>query len=538
MLLPPKILLSLREERQESQGARLSNTTTSESRQSSTLDLEPKTTRDPAQHSAFEITEPNPRRIAQDRIMLYEPLEEEDVKVPDGPACPMLKDKFMEEPETVDLKLPSPKMLPLKDGVCVRLVMNKRITPKNHWQDVRQLLFLVEHGFDYYVGDTMTIYPKNFPDDVQAVIDLMDWNDIADKPVLLNSGTFRDLGAEMALNNAPDEPCILAGSSLRDLLTHNLDITAIPKRRFFHLAANHTDDPVHKARLFEFASVAYTDEYYDYATRSRRSILEVLQDFTTVKFPFQWVFAVFPLIHGRKYSISSSPKRESSSGKHLELELVVALVKYKTVLKKVRQGLCSRYIDSLQPNTLLKTNLSSTPLNSPWLLNSEKLEHLAYPTICVAPGTGIAPIRSLIWNRALIEHHRRDRTSDFIDFPVGKTILFFGGRNRKMDFFFEDEFKNGESLLVQTFTAFSRDQEKKIYVQDVIREKGQLVTDLILRQDARIFVCGSSGNMPKAVRAAIVDVIQLWDQQQRGREFAEAVVANLERLGRYVQETW
>lgn len=544
VLLPPKVLLGLRkdpaqlEKHSDSKDAKASiskelnqvTPPTSQGRNSNA-------NQDLSQH----ITEALGSELGHpsgESKMQYKPPEDEQSKAPEVPACLMLKDKLDEEPESVGAKLPSDKMLPIPDRVCASLLENKRVTPNTHWQDVRLLTFLIQEGYDYYVGDTITIYPKNFPEDVQALIDLMDWNEVADTPLVFNNTGIRDYASPTMMHNVPEGFVKLPNSTLRDLLTHNLDITAIPKRYFFELAANHCSDPTHELRLREFANAAYTDEYYDYATRPRRSILEVLHDFPTVRFPFSWALAVFPIIRGRVYSIcSGGVKKKYRQPGLIKLEILVAMVKYKTVLKKIRQGLCSRYLDSLQPGTMISSVLSITNDSNPWFLNSEKEDHLIHPVICVGPGTGIAPCRALMWQRGYLEFQRRHQLTDKLDRPVGKAYMFFGGRNRAADFFFKEEYLDN-TVQAKVFTAFSRDQEKKRYVQDILRVAGQTVADLILNQEARIFVCGSSGNMPKAVREAFVDVLEKWDPEERGRGFAEAVVADLEKQKRYMQETW
>jgi sulfite reductase alpha subunit-like flavoprotein len=96
-------------------------------------------------------------------------------------------------------------------------------------------------------------------------------------------------------------------------------------------------------------------------------------------------------------------------------------------------------------------------------------------------------------------------------------------------------------LDVQVFTAFSRDQREKRYVQDVIREKATLVYDMLVKQGARVYICGSSGKMPTAVRQALLDAFveagraEDWNFTEQK---AEEVLIRLEKERRYVQETW
>ena len=90
----------------------------------------------------------------------------------------------------------------------------------------------------------------------------------------------------------------------------------------------------------------------------------------------------------------------------------------------------------------------------------------------VGPGTGCAPFRALIQDRAGTPQ---------------QLVLFFGCRSADADYFFRDEWAEREGLRV--FTAFSRDQEHKVYVQHRIVEQGVLVWDLI-QQGAVFCVAG------------------------------------------------
>ena len=455
--------------------------------------------------------------------------------------CPQLNDHLEDEVDPVDSSLPPRDWIPIADAFRVRFVENKRVTPEDHWQDVRLLTIHMEKENQYEPGDTITIFPKNFPEDVQALIDLMGWEDAADKPLRFEAAS-PDFFADPHLVTLPAGVFPLQNSTLRQLLTHNLDITAIPKPFFFQHISHFTEDLAHKERLLEFSNTAFRDEYYDYATRPRRSMLEVLADFPTVKLPFKDVPSLFPAIRGREFSICSGglgsqvprpPHIPKSEPDHLhKVQLLVAIVKYKTVLRKIRQGLCSRYIASLRPDTILNVKLNSNLgfYNIP-SMNPE------LPVVMVAGGTGVAPCRSLVWERAklMIEKSPRDNRD-----PVGENVLIYGGRNKDKDFFFKEEWAS-TVFRTQVLTAFSRDQRQKVYVQDVVRREGAKLVKLIVEQKALVYVCGSSGNMPKAVREALLDaIVEHGDvpDQKAPRDYAEAYLGDMEKRGYYIQETW
>ncbi|KAI9676179.1 MAG: NAPDH-dependent diflavin reductase [Caeruleum heppii] len=412
-------------------------------------------------------------------------------------------------------RLPPNDRLPIKGAITMTLAKNERATPTTHWQDVRHLTFTTIAPITYVPGDVLTIFPKNFPQDVNSFISLMGWEDVADQPV-----KFSPTAGSIDVRNYPSPPVahLLPSPALtiRDLLTQYLDITSIPRRSFFALIAHFTDDPMHKERLLEFTNSEYIDELYDYTTRPRRSILEVLEEFTSVKIPWAWIGTVLPCLRGRQFSIASGgdlidgPSGENSSLK--QVELLVAIVKYRTVIKKIREGVCTRYLA---------------------------------PVVVIGPGTGIAPIRSLLWDRLKQsqthqDSHRRPGNGPGYDdhrSTVGKAVLFYGCRNQHADYFYRDEWTQLSSKMdLQVFPAFSRDQQKKVYVQDLIREQSVVVYDLLHQRNGIVYICGSSGRMPQAVREALIEVFET--EGQTSRATAEDWLLKMEKDGRYKQETW
>lgn len=432
----------------------------------------------------------------------------------------------LDEVEAFDYKLPSDDLLPIPSSYTATIQHNSALTPSDHWQNVRHIDLFINDKIDYRPGDCISIYPKNFPEDVDSLIKLMDWTADADKPLTFipTAGSFLDPTFIPSLYNlyTTDPP------TLRSLLLHNLDITAIPRRFFFEVLAKFTSDPLHRERLLEFTNPAYTDEFFDYATRPRRSILEVLHDFPSVCLPWRWAPYIFPVLRPRQFSISSGGRLKHPDDASTTVHICVAIVKYRTVLRKVRQGVCSRYLASLQPGTHIRVTFQS---------GSFKISDFQArkPLLMIAPGTGVAPMRSLIWERAM---WRADATKESL--LPGEAVLVFGGRNSKKDFLYHEDWQMQE-LDVKILTAWSRDQKEKIYVQDVLRREAEMVWRLLVTDGGSVFVCGSSGKMPTGVRAAIVEAFCIAGEKVEGgysREMAEEELSRIEKERRYVQETW
>lgn len=214
------------------------------------------------------------------------------------------------------------------------------------------------------------------------------------------------------------------------------------------------------------------------------------------------------------------------------MQLLVAITDPPSPIIKYRRryGVCTRYIASLRAGQEINVGMQ------PGYLDVRPNE-LDEPVVMVGPGTGLAPMRSLIWQRYLWAQEKG------MDGKLAGDILIFGCRGENADFFFRDEWvRLQRSDGLEVLTAFSRDKNKpRQYVQDQIRAHGGKIREAIIAKNGKVYVCGSSGNMPKGVREALVDVLMNEGDGSRpavSREEAGAYLDKMEKEGRYKQETW
>ena len=184
-----------------------------------------------------------------------------------------------------------------------------------------------------------------------------------------------------------------------------------------------------------------------------RSILEVLDEFTSVNLPWEQICSIIPAMRGRQVSIASGgalkqyPQSAGNMSPRTKVELLVAIVKYRTVIKRIRQGVCTRYVASLQPGQQIIVTMQKGGLHP-------KEADMLKPVVMVGPGTGVAPMRSLIFERS---KWREDHGVPTVD--AMQDVLFFGCRNEQSDYFFKEEWAMlGAQEALKTFAAFSRDQ--------------------------------------------------------------------------------
>ena len=142
----------------------------------------------------------------------------------------------------------------------------------------------------------------------------------------------------------------------------------------------------------------------------------------------------------------------------------------------------------------------------------------------VGPGTGIAPFRAFLEERAATG-------------AKGKNWLFFGDQKRETDFLFQGEIEDylASSVLTNLSLAFSRDQAEKIYVQTRMLEQGAQLWQW-LDEGAHFTVCGDASRMAKDVDAALHKIIA--EHGGKGEEGAKAYVAQMSKDGRYGRDVY
>ena len=331
---------------------------------------------------------------------------------------------------------------------------------------------LSESGLSYEVGDSFGIFPKNFLGQVDQIIATLGVSHLT--PV--RGRTLREvLTDELSIGLAPD--------ALYELFSYILGGHAREKAR----ALARGEDPDGDA--------AHLD------------VLAVLHKFPGARpHPEAFVDAL-ELLQPRLYSISSSPKAEPG-----RLTLTVDSVRY-VVGKRRRLGVASTYLgDRATPGEGLRAYVQKAH-------NFALPADPTVPIIMVGPGTGVAPFRAFLQERHAVA-------------APGENWLFFGHQRQATDFFYRDELAamKESGFLTRLSLAWSRDDAKKFYVQDRMREAGP---DLWrwLERGAHFYVCGDAKRMAKDVEGAMVEIVGT--HGGRSPEEAVAYVAALKKAGRY-----
>ncbi|KAJ2828379.1 NAPDH-dependent diflavin reductase [Coemansia furcata] len=389
----------------------------------------------------------------------------------------------------------------VEDAYRATLVESERITAVDHFQDVRHLRFAIDGDPDrpqpaWGPGDCAVLRPSNLAADVDEFLAAVGWTEQADRPL------------RIAPRSSAAVPALPAGVTLRWLCTSHFDIMGVPRRSFFEMLSYFSPSAEEQDKLREFSSAAGQDDLLAYCMRPRRTVLEVLGDFprTAPAIPLAYAFDVFPAIAERSFSISSAQCPAA-------VDLTVAIVEYRTMMQRVRRGVCTRWLAQLPVGHTLRMRFARGTMRLP--------PDPRRPVIMVGPGTGIAAFMAFIESR-----------------PRADNYLFFGCRSESKDFYYRERLLRWvDDGSLHLFCAFSRDAPEKVYVQDRIREHAQLVWSLIADQGAVIYVSGNANRMPDDVRQAFADVVAV-SNAGMGADDARGYVESMVKEGRYQEECW
>jgi sulfite reductase (NADPH) flavoprotein alpha-component len=355
-----------------------------------------------------------------------------------------------------------------------RRLLNKAGSEKQTWHVEFDL---DGSGLDYVVGDSFGIFARNDVGHVDQIIAL--------------------LGASHATE--------INGKTLRDVLVDDVSLSPAPDKLFELLSFISGGALREKAR----ALAQGDDPDGDAATLD---VMAALQKFSGVRpHPEAFVEALEPL-QPRLYSISSS--HNATPGK---LSLTVDCVRY-VIGKRRRFGLASNFLaERINPGDAVKVYVQRA--HGFALPQDPKT-----PIIMIGPGTGIAPFRAFLFDRRATG-------------AGGKNWLFFGHQRSDCDFFYSDELNAMKTagLLTRLSLAWSRDGDKKFYVQDRMREVGRELWTW-LAEGAHVYVCGDAKRMAKDVERALVDIVAQFGARSTGE--AVSFVGDLKKKGRFQQDVY
>ena len=330
------------------------------------------------------------------------------------------------------------------------LSVNQKITGRDSEKDVRHIeIDLGDSGLRYQPGDALGVWYQNDPALVKEIVELV-WLK-GDEPVTVN-------GKSLLLSEALQwhvELTVNTANIVENYATLTRSESLLP------LVGD-------KAQLQHYATTT--------------PVVDMLR-FSPAQLDAQALVDLLRPLTPRLYSIASSQAEVES-----EVHITVGAVRYEVEGRARAGGASSFLADRVEEEGEVRVFIEHND-NFRLPTNPET------PVIMIGPGTGIAPFRAFMQQRAA-------------EGASGKNWLFFGNPHFTEDFLYQVEWQRyvKEGVLSRIDLAWSRDQKEKVYVQDKLREQGAELWRWI-NDGAHIYVCGDANRMAKDVEQALLDVI-------------------------------
>lgn len=378
----------------------------------------------------------------------------------------------------VEEELPYGKKNPYPSPILTNFNLNKEGSERetHHIE-----LSLEGSDLEYEAGDALGVYPKNPVGVVDEIIENLGLKPTAEVPT-------------------PDKKM----TTLREALITNYDIRSLSKK-LIEAWQSRSGSPFLRSLVEADSKEAYNDYIWG------RELIDLILDHPADFDDAEEFVSVLKKLQPRLYSISSSPKAHPG-----EVHLTIAIVRYDTYGRK-RGGVCSTLFadraEGLEPGVFVHTNKA---FRLP--------EDTSKKVIMCGPGTGIAPFRAFL--------EEREATK-----AEGENWLFFGNPYVATDFLYEEELgqMQKKGVLNKLTTAFSRDQEEKIYVQDRMLEEGAEIWKWF-EEGAYFYICGDASRMAKDVDAALHKIAEVHGKMSE--EEAAEFIKNLKKEKRYARDVY
>ncbi|KAF2645516.1 hypothetical protein P280DRAFT_388620 [Massarina eburnea CBS 473.64] len=387
-------------------------------------------------------------------------------------------------------------------------------------------------NLSYTTGDHIAIWPTNAGKEVDRFLNVLGLGDKRDTVI-----------AVKGLDPTAKVP-FPSPTTYDAAVRYHMEICAPVSRQLVSTIAQFASTEEIKAEMVKLGSEK--DYFYEKVTDRNLNLAQLLEIVASgepwSKIPFSMMIEGLLKIQPRYYSISSSSQVQKDK---IAITAVVESTE-KAGAPHVLKGVTTNYLLALKQKQHGEPNPDPNGLSYSITGPRNKYDgihvpvHVRHsnfklpsdpskPIVMVGPGTGVAPFRAFVQERAAQAKAGQS---------VGKTVLFFGCRKASEDFLYKDEWEQYKEDLGDNFvlhTAFSRDGPQKVYVQHQIEEYGEELNKL-LEQKAYFYVCGDAANMAREVNTLLGKLIAKYRDVPESK--GESIVKAMRASNQYQEDVW
>jgi sulfite reductase (NADPH) flavoprotein alpha-component len=378
-----------------------------------------------------------------------------------------------------------------KNPYMTTITENYILNGEGSRKETRHIVFdLGDSGLDYKVGDALGVIAENPPHIVDELIEVQGWD--RDQTVTTHKGerTLYDALKKDFEVHMANKKFVKSLASKVVSTGMNISMAFVSRQRNDDAwnasgdearpsglkASVPSNDPAAQVEAIN-ADVKAVEDYL-----WTRDYVDIMREFE-VKYTIEEFMELADKLKPRLYSIASSHDAHPGF-----VELTVGIVRFE-YNGRARGGLCTQFMADEINTSGAPIGVFMSPTKSFVLPDDKDID-----IIMVGPGTGIAPFRAFMEQRV----H---------DGGNGRNWLFFGDQSASTEFYYKDTIEGwvDEGHLYKFTTAWSRDQEEKIYVQHRLKEHGKEVWEWF-ENGAYFYICGDKQYMAKDVHRALIDI--------------------------------
>uniref|UniRef100_A0A0K0DYN3 Methionine synthase reductase n=1 Tax=Strongyloides stercoralis TaxID=6248 RepID=A0A0K0DYN3_STRER len=381
----------------------------------------------------------------------------------------------------------------------------------------------------YEPGDSFYFITPNDKNDVDKLLSQLNLLTVADQQLNL----YIQPGTKKVNPTIPEY--LPNNSSLRYIFTYCLDIRRTPGRPILRILADDCSDENEKRRLLELCSVQGMSEFNSLIRNTGVTLTDVLSAFPSCEPNVDRLLELLPRLIPRPYTVSC----HHSIWKN-RLRFVYSLMEFSAEngRQEVRTGLATGFIKSLNVGDKLMISLKETSkFRLPPISVDNETDGYDIPLLMICIGTGIAPFISFLQKIQTLKLKKDDKNCCNVP-----RYLFYGCRNLKKEFLYENEINIFEQLgvLTKLFTCESR-SESNInssikYVQDLLKHNKKIVIDFLKISNSKIYICGDGIGMSKDVYQCFLEIIKgAYDVDNNE---GITILNELKKNERYIEDVW
>ncbi|KZT53179.1 hypothetical protein CALCODRAFT_486552 [Calocera cornea HHB12733] len=379
--------------------------------------------------------------------------------------------------------------------------VNRRLTPTTYDRNVFHLEFdTAGTGLKYALGEALGVHGWN---DEEEVMDFCKWYGVDPNQVISVPLPEGSRGARHS-------------RTVFQTLQQVVDLFGKPPKSFYAALSPLAKERADSMSLRFISSAEGSATFKKLSEVDTLTFADVLRSYPSAHPSIEELVELVGFIKPRHYSIASS---QAAVGDRVDL--LVVTVDWVTPSGSPRFGQCTRYLAGLKEGQKVTVSIKPSVMKLP--------PNDMQPIIMAGLGTGAAPFRAFMQHRAWQKQQK---------IPVGPLIYYFGSRHRSQEYLYGEEIEAyiRDGVISHAGLAFSRDTDKKVYIQHKMQNDGEMLGTMLAGEEKGVFyLCGPTWPVPDVYEALVKSLVEYGNME---RKYAEEYLEALKEEERYVLEVY